>query len=222
MMVRPYSTMRDWLLRMQERGLRGRYDKKRGRRKCRMSKSAFKSVRRWLKRKPGEFGFESGSWQLNLVLEMIRRELGIDCKTRTPRRWLRRIGFSWRKNRHIPRRSASRRRQEEFKSEVGERAGQRHAAGRTAFAEDEVSVQMEQNPAYGWRPTGGCEETKTSVSKRAVRIFGAISEDELRIKVVDSTNSQTFREFLGEMRRDCPQFFMVLDNASYHKSKAVR
>ena len=71
-----------------------------------MSKSAFKSIRRWLKRKPEKFGFESSSWQLNLVREMIRRELGIDCKVRT----LRRIGFSWRKNRHIPRRSATRKR----------------------------------------------------------------------------------------------------------------
>ena len=46
MMVRPYSTVRDWLWRMQERGLRGRYDRRWGRRKCRMSKSAFRSVRR--------------------------------------------------------------------------------------------------------------------------------------------------------------------------------
>ena len=98
MMVRPYSTVRDWLWRMQERGLRGRYDRKRGRRKCRMSKPAFESVRRWLKRKTEEFGFESGSWQLNLAHDVIRRELGIDCKTRTLRRWLRRIGFSWKKN----------------------------------------------------------------------------------------------------------------------------
>ena len=140
---------------------------------------------------------------------------------RALRRRLRRIEFSWRKNRHVPRRSATRKRQGEFKSAVGERAGQRRAAGRTAFAEDEASVQMEQNPAYGWRPTGGCEETKTSFSRRSVRIFGAMSEDELRIKVVYSTNSQTFREFLGEIRRDHPRFFMVLDNASYHKSKAV-
>ena len=175
-----------------------------------------------MKRKPEEFGFESSSWQLNLVHEVIRRELGIDCKTRTLRRWLRRIGFSWKKNRHVPRRSATRKKQRGFKSEVGERAGQRRAAGRTVFTEDETSVQMEQNPAYGWGPTGGCEETGTSFSRRAVRIFGAMSEDELRIKVVDSTNSQAFREFLGEICRDHPQFFMVLDNASYHKSKAVR
>ena len=39
-------------------------------------------------REPKEYGFESGSWQLNLILEMIRREFGIDCRIRTLRRKL--------------------------------------------------------------------------------------------------------------------------------------
>ena len=49
-----------------------------------------------------------------------------------------------------------------------------------------------------------------------------MSQDELQIKIVESTNSETFREFLEEIRRNRPRLFMVLDNASYHKSKAVR
>ena len=42
-----------------------------------------------------------------------------------------------------------------------------------------------------------------------------MSQGELRIKIVESTNSETFREFLEEIRRDRPRLFMVLDNASY-------
>ena len=217
-----YSTARGWLVRMRGRGLRGRFNRGPRGRGGVLSRAALRAVRGWLKRSPQWYGFESGSWQLDMVIEMIRREFGTGVKTRTLRRWLRRIGFSGRKDRRVPRRSASRRRRDEFKREVGERARQRRAAGRAAFTEDEASAQMGQNPAYGWGRAGGCEETRTSFSSRAVRIFGAMSEDELRIKVVDSTNSQTFREFLGEIRRDRPQFYMALDNASYHKSKAVR
>ena len=69
---------------------------------------------------------------------------------------------------------------------------------------------------------GGGEQVRTSFSRESVRIFGAMSQDELRIKIVESTNSEAFREFLEEIRRDRPRLFMVLDNASYHKSKAVR
>ena len=86
---------------------------------------------------------------------MIRKEFGVTVRARTLRRWLRRIGFSWRKDRYVPYRSVSKERQEEFKSEVGKRAAQRRADGMTVFAEDEAAVQRSQNPAYGWRPDRG-------------------------------------------------------------------
>ena len=179
-------------------------------------------MRRWLKRNPKKCGFETGSWQMDMVTEMIRKEFGVTVRARTLRRWLRRIGFSWRKDRYVPYRSVSKEGQEEFKREVGERAAQRRADGMAVFAEDEAAVQRSQNPAYGWRPTGGREQVRASFSRESVRIFGAMSQDELRIKIVESTNSEAFREFLEEIRRDRPRLFMVLDNASYHKSKAVR
>ena len=49
-----------------------------------------------------------------------------------------------------------------------------------------------------------------------------MSEDRLLIRIVDSTNSGTFREFLDEIRREHPSFYIVLDNTSYHKSRSVR
>ena len=86
-MVRPYSTMRDWLWRMQEGGIRCRHDKERGRRKCKIPKKVFRAVRRWVKKEPSDFKFESGSWQLNMLLEMIRERFGLECNARTLRRW---------------------------------------------------------------------------------------------------------------------------------------
>ena len=144
---------------------------------------------------------------------MIRKEFGVTVRART----LRRIGFSWRNDRYVPYRPVSKERQEEFKREVGERAD-----GMAVFAEDGAAVQRSQNPAYGWRPTGEREQVRASFSRESVRIFGAMSQDELRIKIVESANPGTFREFLEEIRRDRPRLFMALDNASYHKSKAVR
>ena len=51
-------------------------------------------MRRWLKRSPKKCGFETGSWQMDMVTEMIRKEFGVTVRARTLRRWLRRIGFS--------------------------------------------------------------------------------------------------------------------------------
>ena len=93
-MVRPYSTIRDWLWRMQEGSIRCRYDKERGRRECTIPKKVFRAVRRWVKKEPSDFKFESGSWQLNLLIEMIRERFGLECNARTLRRWLRRNRLS--------------------------------------------------------------------------------------------------------------------------------
>ena len=79
----PYSTVRDWLVRMSRRGLKGRFNRRHRGRVSRFPKLFLRTVRKWLKKKPKDYGFESGSWQLNLILEMIRREFGIDCKMRT-------------------------------------------------------------------------------------------------------------------------------------------
>ena len=217
-----YPTIRDWLLRMRDRGLKGRFNKRPKGRSSGLSLRPIRTVRRRLKRNPKKCGFETGSWQMDMVTEMIRKEFDVTFRARTLRRWLRRIGFSWRKDRYVPYRSVSKERQEEFKREVGERAAQRRADGMAVFAEDEAAVQKSQNPAYGWRLAGGREQVRTSFSRESVRIFGAMSQDELRIKIVESTNSETFREFLEEIRRDRPRLYMILDNASYHKSKAVR
>ena len=134
---------------------------------------------------------------MDMAIETIRRGFGVTVRARTLRRWLRRIGFSWRKDRYVPYRSVSKERQEGFKREAGERAAQRRADGMTVFAEDEASAQMGQNPAYGWGRAGGCEETRTSFSRRAVRIFGAMSEDELRIKVVARQTRRRSGNFWG-------------------------
>ena len=148
-----YSTIRDWLLRMRDRGLKGRFNARPKGRRAGLPLQIIRTVRRWLKRSPKKCDFETGSWQMDMVTEMIRKEFGVTVRARTLRRWLRRIGFSWRKDRYVPYRSVSKERQEEFKREVGERAD-----GMAVFAEDEAAVQRSQNPAYGWRPTGGREQ----------------------------------------------------------------
>ena len=154
-----YSTIRDWLLRMRDRGLKGRFNARPKGRRAGLPLQIIRTVRRRLKRNPKRCGLETGPWQMDMATGMIRKEFGATVRARTLRRWPRRIGFSWRKDRYVPYRSASKKRQEEFKREVVERASQRRADGMAVFAEDEAAVQRSQNPAYGWRPTGGASRS---------------------------------------------------------------
>ena len=155
----PYSTVHDCLVRMGKRGLKGRFNRRRMGRSGKLPRSLIRTVRKWLLREPNGYGFESGSWQLNMILEMIKREFGIGCKIRTLRRKLRRIRFSWRKCRYVPYKSAPEEVQEELKQVVGGKAAEYRKEGHPAFVEDEAGVQISQNPDYGWRPTGGASRS---------------------------------------------------------------
>ena len=89
-----YSTIRDWLLRMRDRGLKGRLNARPRGRRAGLHIQIIRTVRRRLKRSPKKRGFETGSWQMDMVIEMIRKGFGVTARARTLRRWLRRIRFS--------------------------------------------------------------------------------------------------------------------------------
>ena len=56
----PYSTVRDWLLRMRGRGLKGRYNARPKGRGAKLPLQILRTVRRWLKGSPEKRGFETG------------------------------------------------------------------------------------------------------------------------------------------------------------------
>ena len=87
--------------------------------------------------------------------------------------------------------------------------------------EDEATVLMSQKPGYGWRPTGGRDAVQTGFSKRSVKLLGIMGKDELHVRMAEATNSETFKEFMEGIRKSHPKFYMVLDNASYHKSQTI-
>ncbi len=48
-----------------------------------------------------------------------------------------------------------------------------------------------------------------------------MGKDGFYMRPADALNSETFIEFLKELRRVYPKFAMILDNAGYHKSLLV-
>ena len=117
-LYKPYSTVRDWLVRMHRRGSKGRFDKKRRDGRRLLSNGDLKRLRRLLYEDPREHGFESKPWQADMVLELIKRKIGAVCKPRTLRRILHKIHFSYRKSRPAPHNSASKEEQEKFKTDT--------------------------------------------------------------------------------------------------------
>ena len=141
-LMRPYSTIRGWLVRMMRRGLGGRFDRKSTGRKKILNPQTLKKIMEWTRRDPSRYGFGPASWRLDMVNEMIRRETGRHARPRTLRRILRRLGLSYSKPRPVPRKTAPAEEQDMFKEKdekddpervrarvrgAGSRRGRRHA-----------------------------------------------------------------------------------------------
>ena len=71
-LMRPYSTIRGWLVRMVRRGLGGRFDRKSTGRKKILNPQTLKRIMGWTRRDPSRYGFGPASWRLDMVNEMIR------------------------------------------------------------------------------------------------------------------------------------------------------
>ena len=183
-----YSTIRDWLLRMRDRGLKGRLNARPKGRRAGLPLQIIRAVRCRLKRSPKKCGFETGSWQMDMVTEMIRKEFGVTVRARTLRRWLRRIGFSWRKDRYVPYRSVSKGRQEEFKREVGEARGpggrgrhDRLCRGRGCgpkVPEPRLRVEADRGARAGQGKLlkGVCQDIRRDVPRRAANKDRGVGE----------------------------------------------
>ena len=94
-----YSTVRDRLVRMHAGGLNRRFERRRAGRKRILTGAVLKEIKKWLNDSPQRYKFEAGSWQINMVREMLRERFGTSCRVRTLKRMLRRLGLSYSKSR---------------------------------------------------------------------------------------------------------------------------
>ena len=220
-LMRPYSTIRGWLVRMVRRGLGGRFDRKSAGRKKILNPQTLKKIMGWTRRDPSRYGFGPASWCLDMVNEMIRRETGRHARPRTLRRILRRLGLSYSKPRPVPRKTVPAEGQDMFKERVKRTILGVSGHGYAVLAVDEASVMRGTSPGYGWRQAKSRDEVRTGFSTKAVRLSGALGRDRIHVKAVERTNSKTLVEFLKELRQEYGRLVILLDNASYRRYRAV-
>ena len=221
LLMRPYSTVREWLWRVHERGLDNIYDRKPPGARGILGPEEIEIVRETLRQPPTEHGFEQGAWLLRMIAEVITKKLKKHCRPRTIRRLLRRMGFSYVKPRTVPHKSASKMEQEEFMQQCKQLVSEKSAEDYTMLAQDEAGVRLGACGGYGWRfKADGCE-VGVGFSTKETRIIGAVGPDAVHVKVVESVNADTFIEFLKEMRQIYKKFVMFLENLSAHKAAKV-
>ena len=93
--------------------------------------------------------------------------------------------------------------------------------GYAVLTVDEVGSMCGTSPGYGWLQAKSRDEVRTGFSTKAIRLFGELGQDRIHVKAVERTNSETFVEFLKELRQEYGRLVILLDNASYHRYRAV-
>ena len=156
-----------------------------------------------------------------MVSEMIRKETGRHTRPRTLRRILHRLGLSHSKPRPVPRKTTPAEEQDMFKERMKGMILGMSGHGYAVLAVDEAGVMRGTSPGYGWRQAKSRDEVRTGFFTKAVRLFGALGRDRIRVKAVERTNSETSVKFLKELRQEYGRLIILLDNASYHRYRAV-
>ena len=181
-----------------------------------------KKLNQWLDDAPEKHGFKSLSWQFDMILKLIKRELGwpaagARCRGCAAQDTLLLQEAQERSAQFSLGRGAGEVQERDLRLDRGAAQGRIRRSNR-----DEGTVQRSPSNGYGWRRTGGHDTVPTSFSKESVKVFCAVGEDRLHVWTADATNSKTFVTMLRRLHRKYPKFVMVLDNASYHKSATVR
>ena len=84
-----------------------------------------------------------------------------------------------------------------------------------------MRVRFEQYPGYAWRRINGKDTLKTAFARKTVTVFGALDTDGYHMRTAKARNTVEFIKILEGMNKIRPKTLIVLDNAPYHKSKAV-
>ena len=213
-----YTTVRQWLWRATDMGLKGRYDKVRPGMQCKLDDSQLECLRADLIAGPQKCGFTSNVWTARLVLIYVKKKYGVMYANSGMYDLLHRIGFSCKKPRPRHPKAASESEKKAFKRRSASIIRYYTKKGYTIFAEDEVSCIIGWNVKNGWYLKGKPVTTPVSLSRQRFHSFGVLSADTLYCRFYDKTGGDNFYDFLKALHQKFGKVLIFLDNASYHKS----
>jgi len=88
---------------------------------------------------------------------------------------------------------------------------------------DEATFALGGNMArYGWGKKGVPRTAPVTISRKKKHAFGVLAQDDMYFMFYDAMNAATLIRFLGRVRKRFGPVLIFMDNASWHKAKAVQ
>ncbi len=184
----------------------------------------------WLKKivlgsTPDQNGYDTNLWTCSILVDLLEREFGVTVSDDTVRLHLNKIGLSFQKPEYIEKKR-NEDEVERFKTEkfpLIQRLADK--LGADIGFEDEAGVGIGTRCGRTWGLKGKTPVVKVSMQRGGYNVLSMVTaKGEMKYSIRKETiNGERFIEFLKNLieNRDRPLILLV-DNASFHKSKLVK
>jgi transposase len=160
------------------------------------------------------------------VIAWVEKRFGVSYKLRGMHTLLKRLGFTYKKNRLVPSK-ADPEAQRQFVSWFKKVRAALGPEDRLYFG-DAVHVKHNAEAGYAWSESGHPHLIPTNTGRQRYNILGAYctqTHEHLFILTEDNINQDTIIELLKQLRAKHPgdgKIYLILDNASYNRALRVR
>ena len=215
------SAVYAWLSRMHQGGLEARYDKPKAGRPRKIGRDRCDEISRKIDERPKASGIESGVWTGRLIIIMLLG-IGIECVSpSTAYRTMRYMDKSWRTpGRPFDYRAPTDEVKAKFKQDLVLTVLEYMAAGYRLFFLDESHCSTKTARGRTWMSRGLLLKQAIKSFGRRYTCLGALGPEGFFWKYCERGNTGTMIGFVRETVAKHGRILLVMDNASYHKSKA--
>jgi transposase len=159
------------------------------------------------------------------IVEYIKQKYGITYSTKGLIKFLHRIGFVYKKPKHIPGK-ANEEAQKKFVDETYKELKENLAKNDRIYFMDGTHPHHNSMPAYGWIKKGQVKGIPANTGRERLNINGVIDSTNFDfIYRADQTiNAQSTIELFKQIEVKNPlanKIFIIADNAKYYRSKLV-
>lgn len=214
------SVYRWWSL-YEEFGEAGIAPQPRGRQDWKANEAVFEALRRLLESTPREHGYLRSRWSSELLALELARETGTSVHATTIRRWLKRLGYGWRRARPTlnirdPRKS--------HRLRAIDRALADDDPHTEVFFADEVDIDLNPRIGPAWTRRGHQAAIPTPGKNRKRYLAGALHARTGRVVWGEhaAKDSCLFIHLLWKIRRlyrRARRIVLIVDNYIIHKSR---
>ena len=160
---------------------------------------------------------------VNSVCTYVQEQFGIVYSIEGMTHLLHRLGFSYKKTRHIPGK-ADAQKQQAFVAKYQQLKAMKKPEDHIYFLDASHPVHNSM-PAYGWIRTGETKEIKSNTGRKRINFNGALNLEglEVVIREDETINALSTIALLKQIEGVQPEglIYLILDNARYNRSKKV-